>query len=146
MDSAPGRPQLGTANLTVEMAAGSQLSATASKGICEQVGWVQSPTDAGAQAGAGGRCADFVMTAGFRCVTATLKRSPSPFAHARQTRTGIGLTTDEATCRSYWGMMTILNGSTPRRHHPRSAASVGDITQVGSSCCNFFTLASGHDP
>jgi hypothetical protein len=42
---------LGTANLTVEMAVGSQHSAAVSEGISEQVGWVRPPTDIGGQAG-----------------------------------------------------------------------------------------------
>ena len=37
----------------------------------------------------------------------------------------------DAVCRSCWGMTTIRNGSTPRRHRPRSAASPGDIATVG---------------
>jgi hypothetical protein len=41
------------------------------------------------------------------------------------------------------GMTTIRSGSTPRRHRPRSAASLGDIATVGSSCSGSLTTTSG---
>ena len=44
----------------------------------------------------------------------------------------------------FCGMTIILNGSTPLRRMPRSAASSGVIVQVGSSCSKSFSTTSGH--
>ena len=44
----------------------------------------------------------------------------------------------------FCGMTIILNGSTPLRRVPRSAASSGVIAHVGSSCSKSFSTTSGH--
>ena len=54
-------------------------------------------------------------------------------------------TSDEVvTSCSCCGMITTRSGSTPRRHRPSSAASSGNISQVGSSCPRFLISTSGH--
>jgi len=41
-------------------------------------------------------------------------------------------------------MTNILSGSTPLRRLPRSAASLGVIIHIGSSCSRSFSVTSGH--
>jgi hypothetical protein len=55
---------------------------------------------------------------------------------APHTRTGIASMGEVIGCRLCCGMTTILNGSTPRRLSPRSAASPGNIATAGCSCSN----------
>jgi hypothetical protein len=65
--------------------------------------------------------------------------------HRDQTATGIGSMTGEViVCRSCCDMMTRRNGSTPRRHRPRSAASSAIIAVTGCSWSKVFTTTSGH--
>jgi hypothetical protein len=62
---------------------------------------------------------------------------------APHTRTGIASIMGEATCRSCWGMITILSGSTPRRHS-EVGSIFGQHRHGGLLLIHSFNATSGH--